>query len=398
MDPKQIAQRSVHNNISSLVALSHRIHGHPEIAFEEEQASLWLGELLSQKKFIVTRGICELPTALMARCGNGPLNIVFCAEYDALPGMGHACGHNIIAAAAAGAALALADLVDDLGITITVMGTPAEEIGNGGGKILLLERGAFAQVHAAMMVHPAPFDSTRTRYLAASSYKIEYTGKSTHASAAAEFGVNAANALTVAQVAIGLLRQHIAPSDKIHGIITQGGAAPNVIPDHTAAEYFLRARTRNELQKLVERVTACFKAGAVATGCSLRVIKGDKPYAEMRQDEELMLLYRQNAESLGREFPELGSDLDYGWASTDMGNVSCEIPSIHPCIGIGSWPAVNHQPEFTACCISPRADKAVEDGALIMARTAIDIALNRVLRKRLLLSRPERSVPASVNN
>jgi metal-dependent amidase/aminoacylase/carboxypeptidase family protein len=118
----------------------------------------------------------------------------------------------------------------------------------------------------------------------------------------------------------------------------------------------------------------------------------------MRQDEELMLLYRQNAESLGREFPELGSDLDYGWASTDMGNVSCEIPSIHPCIGIGSWPAVNHQPEFAACCISPRADKAVEDGALIMARTAIDIALNRVLRERLLLSRPERSVPARVKN
>jgi amidohydrolase len=394
-EPKIAAARSAHALLPSLVALSHRIHARPELAFEEEKSAGWLAELLDQSGFTVQTGLCGLPTAIAAHRGSGPLRIVFCAEYDALSGMGHACGHNMIAAMAAGAALALGELVDDLGVTVTVMGTPAEEIGNGGGKILLLERGAFAGAHAAMMVHPGTHDSVKTGYLAASTSTIEYVGRASHASVSPQFGVNAADALTVAQVAIGLLRQHIGRSDRIHGIVTHGGDAPNVIPAHTSASYMVRAASIAELKGLTSRVHSCFKAGATATGCNLRITGGDKPYAEMHQDADLSRLYKRNAESLGRHFVDNGLTADSA-ASTDMGNVSCIIPSIHPSIGINSFPALNHQLEFAAHCITATADQAVHDGALAMAWTVIDVARDETLRNRLLATHSHsKSVEAS---
>ncbi len=386
--PKIHAERSVHSNLPSLIGLSHRIHSHPEVAHEEVKASRWLGELLAQSGFAVKVGLCGLPTALSARRGTGDLHIVLCAEYDALPRIGHACGHNIIAAAAAGAAIALGDLADDLGITITVMGTPAEEVGDGGGKILLLERGAFVGVHAAMMIHPAPFDSVKLNYLAASTFEVEYFGRSSHP-AAPHLGINAADALTVAQTAIALLRQHVQVTDGIQGIVTNGGDAPNIIPAYTSSRYTIRSKSIQAIEKLAPRVHACFKAGAIATGCALRISGGNKPYAEMHNDEDLVRIYKCNAESFGRRFVDNAPMTAHAGASTDMGNVSCEIPSIHPCIGIDSLPAVNHQPEFAARCVTASADKAVRDGALIMAWTVVDIALDQAIRKRLLTFRPE---------
>jgi amidohydrolase len=382
MDPKAGARERLAADRDALVALSHRIHAHPELGFEEERAAAWLAEALAEGGFEVARGAGGLPTALVARAGRGPLHVAICAEYDALPEIGHACGHNVIAAMAVGAGLAAARVADDVGLTVSVVGTPAEE--GGGGKILLLERGAFAGVHAAMMVHPAPFDVLEPPVLALAQLLVRYTGKAAHASAFPERGVNAADALTVAQTAIGLLRQHIRATDRVHGIVTRGGDAPNVVPAHTEARYIVRARSLADLGEIRARVARCFEAGALATGAALETIEDHAAYAEMRHDRAIAAAYGRNAEALGRRFPDLGPARERAALSTDMGNVSLALPAIHPTIGIDSLPAVNHQPEFAAHCVSAAADQALADGALAMAWTAIDLATDAELRARLL--------------
>ena len=382
MDAKSAAQERFDSVRDEMLALSHRIHANPELGYEEEKAAAWLSETLDAAGFQVETGICDIPTAFVGRAGSGPLHIGICAEYDCLPEIGHACGHNIIAAMGVGAGIAAAKIADEVGLTVSVIGTPAEE--GGGGKIQLLERGGFSGMHAAMMVHPAPLDVVEFPIIAASMFDVCYTGKEAHASAFPERGINAADALTVAQTAIGLLRQHIRSSDRIHGIITKGGDAPNVIPAHTRASYMVRAKTIGDLAEIQEKVHRCFEAGALATGATLEIVGGEKPYAEMHHDPDMAAAYRRNAEALGRSFPDRGSSLERAAGSTDMGNVSLALPSIHPAIGIDSLPAVNHQPEFTAHCVSPAADKAVIDGALAMAWTAIDLATDTQLRRRLL--------------
>jgi amidohydrolase len=386
MDVKSAAKERFQSARDGLIALSHRIHAHPELCFEEEKSSSWLCDSLADSGFKVEKGICDLPTAFRARAGSGPLHIAICAEYDSLPGIGHACGHNIIAASAVGAALAAAKVADEVGLTISVIGTPAEEVGNASGKILLLERGGFAGIHASMMVHPAPFDMVQAKIIAASMFEVHCTGKESHASAFPELGVNAADALTIAQTALGLLRQHIRSTDRIHGIVTNGGAAPNVVPAHTSAKYIIRSETLDQLADLRPKVYRCFEAGALATGAKLSITGGDKPYAEMRHNAPMAEFYRRNSEALGRSYPNMGEWETRPTGSTDMGNVSLAMPSIHPMIGINSLPAVNHQPEFTAHCITPDADKALEDGALAMAWTCIDLATNREVRESLLAS------------
>ncbi|MBV9791462.1 MAG: M20 family metallopeptidase [Chloroflexi bacterium] len=387
MDAKAGAQERFATVREQVIALSHRIHAHPELGFEEERAAAWLSESLADAGFAVETGICDLPTAFIARAGSGPLHLAICAEYDCLPEIGHACGHNLIAAMAVGAGIAAAKVADDVGLTISVIGTPGEECGNAGGKILLLERGAFAGVHAAMMVHPSPYDTVTPKIIAASTFDVYYTGKEAHAAGFPELGINAADALTIAQTAIGLLRQHIRGTDRIHGIITRGGDAPNVIPAHTAAKYIVRAQTLAELDELRPKVQRCFEAGALATGARVEFVGGDKPYAEMKHDPEIAAIYGRNAAALGRGLASQGADPERAAGSTDMGNVSLAIPSIHPSIGINSLPAVNHQPEFTAHCITPDADQAIVDGSLAMAWTAIDLALNRALSERLIKNR-----------
>ena len=381
MDTKAGARERLERARESLIALSHRIHAHPEVGFEEERAASWLCDDLDAAGFTVTRGVGDLPTAFTARAGSGPLHVAFCAEYDALPGIGHACGHNMIAAMAVGAAAAAARVADEVGLTVSVIGTPAEE--GGGGKILLLDRGVFAGVHAAMMVHPAPMDVVEQPFLACTQFEVRYTGKEAHASAFPERGINAADALTVAQTAIGCLRQHIRPTDRVHGIVTHGGDAPNVVPAHTAAHYIVRAKTLAELDEIRGKVVKCFEAGALATGSTLAISEDHPPYAEVKPDVDIAAHYRRNAETLGRPLLDLGPLLERMAGSTDMGNVSLALPSIHPMIGIESLPAVNHQPEFTAHCATPVADRAVMDGALAMAWTAIDMATDASLRRRL---------------
>jgi amidohydrolase len=377
MDAKNAARITIDQERERLVALSHRIHAHPEVKFEEEQSSAWTAGALADAGLPVDFGICDLPTAFSSRVGNGPLHIAICAEYDALPIIGHACGHNIIAASAVGAALALAPLADELGITLSVMGTPAEE--GGGGKILMLERGAFDGVHASLMIHPTPMEDLYPRVSAVAHMRVRYTGRESHAAIAPELGINAADAFTVAQVAVGLLRQHLRPFDQVHGIVTHGGDATNVVPAHTEGTWMARSRTLHDLEDLVPRVAHCFEAGAVATGATLSITDVCPPYAHMEHDHGLGEIYRANATDLGR--PE--SDDGAATFSTDMGNVSLALPSIHPCIAIETAGAVNHQPEFTEAAINASADRAVVEGALAMAWTVIDAATGP-LRDRLL--------------
>jgi amidohydrolase len=383
VDAKAGAKERFQEVEKTVLDLSHRIHAKPELGFEEENASKWLADALDSAGFKVERGVCDLPTAFSACAGNGPLHIGICAEYDSLPGIGHACGHNMIAAMAIGAGIAAAKAADDVGLTVHVIGTPAEEVGNASGKVLMLERNGFAGIHAAMMVHPAPVEMIEAHLIAASMFEVNYTGKEAHASAFPEMGINAADALTVAQTSIGLLRQHLRQTDRVHGFTTHGGEAPNVIPAHTSARYIVRGENIEELKDVRAKVYRCFEAGAVATGSKLEIVGGDKPYADMRFDHEISEIYKRNAESLGREFPPLSPIMARLVASTDMGNVSQVIPSIHPMIGINSLPAGNHQPEFTAHCITETADKAVLDGSLAMAWTAIDLAQQPAIRERL---------------
>ncbi len=388
MDAKAGVQERIAAQRDRLLELSHRIHAHPEVGWEEERASEWLGTTLTDAGFSVEAGAGGLPTAFVARAGRGPLHVAICAEYDCLPGIGHACGHNIIAATSVGAGMALAAVADEIGLTVSVIGTPAEEVGNASGKIVLLEQGAFAGVHAAMMVHPAPFDAVIPKLIAASMFDVRYTGKESHASAFPELGINAADALTVAQTAVGLLRQHIRQTDRVHGIVTKGGDAPNIVPAHTEARYIIRADRLEQLVELRPKVHRCFEAGALATGATLTIVGGDKPYAHMIHDADIAARYRSNAERAGRTFPDLGPMAERVAASTDMGNVSLAVPSIHPMIGIDSLPSVNHQPEFTAHCIQPAADKALVDGALALAWTAVDLAQDVALRDRLIARAP----------
>lgn len=366
-----------------LVALSHALHADPEVAFEEVRSAERVAGMLADGGLRTERGVCELPTALAATAGEGPLTLAICAEYDALPGIGHACGHNVIAAAAVGAGLALAPLADDLGLSVRVLGTPAEE--GGGGKILMLERGAFDGVDAAMMVHPAPSELPQMPCLAVAHVELRYTGKEAHASSFPEQGVNAADALTVAQVAIGLLRQHLRQKEQVHGIVTHGGDMPNVIPAHTSARYYVRAPSLAELEMLEPKVWRCFEAGAVATGATFEIERKSPNYSEFVADEEMLAVYRRNAVALGRRFNEPGGSAM--GASTDMANVSLAVPAIHPMLGIDSLPAVAHQPEFAAAAAGPAADQAVHDGALAMAWTAIDLALDPDQRERLMARR-----------
>jgi len=372
-----------------LVSLSHRVHAKPEVAWEEHRAAAWVGGAMTAGGFDVTGAYLGLDTALRATVGSGPLHVVLCAEYDALPGLGHACGHNIIASSSVGAAVALARVADDLGLTVTLLGTPAEE--GGGGKIVLLERGAFDGVHLALMAHPGPVDVARARPYAVSHLDIAYDGKAAHAAAYPEDGVNAADAFTVAQVAIGLLRQQLSGGARVHGLVTRSGEAPNAIPQRSEGRWYVRGDSTSLMEDTRERVLRCFEAGAVATGCTLHVDEPTAPYAEFRTDDAVLDLYVRNAVALGRVFQDGDTGLGrMSRASTDMGNVSQVVAAIHPYIGIDSAPAVNHQREFASACVTSSADAAVLDAATALALTVVDAAGDDGLRQRLVSgSRPD---------
>ena len=366
----------------TLVALSHEIHSHPELGYEEHLSSAATARVIESAGFSVERGSAGLETAFCATSGNGPLRIAFCAEYDALPNVGHACGHNVIAASSVGAAIGLAAVADQIGATVVLLGTPSEE--GGGGKIDLINAGYFNDIHAAMMIHPWPTERLEATCLAVDHFDVTFTGKDAHASAAPWEGINALDAWTIANVAIGLLRQQLPPGDQVHGIVAEGGSAANIIPAKVVARYMCRSVTSERLALLRERVDACFRAGASATGAALTIEDLGHQFSHMVSDPDLLAHYRVAAEGVGRRFDLDDAGTPRPTISTDMANVSLIVPAIHPLLRIETRGAVNHQPEFTEACISASADQAVADGATALAHTAIAIATDNSLRQRLL--------------
>lgn len=353
-----------------LVALSHAVHGRPELAFEERFASAALADALADRGIAVERGAHGLETAFVARAGERGPTVAVCCEYDALPGIGHGCGHNVIAAAGLGAGLALAALAEEAGGRVVVVGTPAEE--KGGGKILLLRRGAFEGVDAAMMVHPAGIDALAPTMLAMAQLDVRAHGRPAHAAAFPWKGVNALDAVVLGYVGVAALRQHIRPTERVHGVITRGGDVPNVVPELAAARYNVRAETLDRLDDLKRRVLACAEAGATAAGATLEHRFLD-PYADLVSHRPLLEAYAANAAALGRDvrWPEDVSRPAFG--STDMGNVSQAVPSIHPMVAVAPPHVALHTAEFAEHAVSEEADRAVVEAAIALARTAVDV-------------------------
>ena len=360
-----------------LVGLSNALHADPELGWQEHRSSAAVAGVLRAHGFEIEQPYLGLDTAfraVRAPRGETAFTVGFLAEYDALPGLGHACGHNLISAMSVGGAIALAEISDEFGVAVEVIGTPAEE--GGGGKIELLERGAFTELDFALMAHPAPVDVAEARPFAVTHWHIRYDGTAAHAAAYPERGTNANDAFLVAQLGIALLRQQLPAGVRVHGVQTRGGEAPNAIPERTEGRWYVRAETTEQLIELEERVLKCFEAGALATGAALTVTPESKRYAEMRTDEEALDHYRANALALGRSFDVDPAEATMNRASTDMGNVSQLVNAIHPYIGIGGT-ASNHQPAFADACVGDEAEQALRDGAVALAWTALDVALAR---------------------
>lgn len=352
--------------------LSLKIHSNPELGFQEVKAATWLTQYLEENGFSIERGICELPTAFRGSYGQGKPAIAILAEYDALPNLGHACGHNLIATCAVGAGVASKLAIDRFGGSILVIGTPAEELY--GGKAIMADRGAFDNVDMTMMVHPGVCDVATTQALACLSLEVEFFGKAAHAAARPEAGINALEAMLNSFVAINSLRQHIKDKARIHGIITEGGEAANIVPAHSAGSFLVRAEDDSYLDELKQKVLNCFIGAATASGARLEYRWGNIRYAPLRNNLALAQVFIQNMQSLGRKV-EL-SDPTKAFGSTDMGNVSQLVPSIHPFVAIAPEEVLVHSPRFAEAAASEAGIQGLVDAAKALAMTVVDLVTN----------------------
>ena len=366
---KTSAIKDVEANRGQLSELALKIHSNPELGFHEVKAVDWLTQYLEQNGFSVERGICELPTAFKAGYGHGKPVIAIMAEYNALPSLGHACGHNLISACAVGAGVASKLAIGRCGGTIIVIGTPAEEIH--GGKAIMADRGAFDNLDVAMMVHLGQYNSPVFYSFAAQGLEVEFFGKAAHAAAAPDAGVNALEAMLQSFAGINSLRQHIRDKARIHGVITDGGEAVNVVPAHSAADFLIRAEDDTYLDELKQKVMNCFIGAATASGARLEYKWADICYATMDNNPILAQVFSQNLQSLGREvtMPDPGKLS----GSTDMGNVSQLVPSIEAVVGITSSGVSFHTSEFASAAVSDAGINGLIDGAKALAMTVVDL-------------------------
>jgi amidohydrolase len=375
---KTCVTEAVDRMADELWSLALRIHANPELAFKEEKAAAWLTELLEREGCRVERGVGGLPTAFRAEvagAGDGP-TIVLMAEYDALPGIGHACGHNIIATAGAGAGAALAVVTASLPQArlpfagkIAVVGTPAEE--GGAGKVALLDAGVFRDADAAMMIHPRCGTQVWRPTLGLMKAKVEYFGKAAHAASWPWRGVNALNAVIGLFTALDAMRQQLRPDARVHGVIAVGGQQPNIIPEYTAAEFYLRSLDREYLQEIRRRFEAAAEGAATATGCRVQVTVDPRIHDPLRPNSAMAALFAAN---LGRiEFPVDPDDGQAGYGSTDAGNVSQAVPTIHPYIRTAPDGVPGHSREFAEHNATPLARAGMVAGAKALALTALDL-------------------------
>ncbi|MBS3814171.1 M20 family metallopeptidase [Candidatus Bipolaricaulota bacterium] len=352
--------------------LGEKIFENPELKFEEYKAMNWLTEALEEKGFSVEREIGGMETSFIGRCPNGSEGptVAFLCEYDALPRLGHACGHNLIATIGLGAGLALCSVMDKLNGQVVVIGTPAEE--GGGGKIELVEAGIFDDVDVAMMVHPSSKTLVGRGSLGVQELTMDFYGKSAHAASQPEEGINALDAVISTFNNINALREHIKESSRIHGVITDGGEKPNIVPDHAAACFYVRAAEMGDLEELLKKVKNCAEAGALAAGAELEITEERTRYCPVEPNPALVDLFADNIVNLGEEIEEH----EGGMGSTDMGNVSQEVPAIHSYIKIAEEETPGHSTEFAEASNSDKGYSAMVTAAKALAMTGAEVLGN----------------------
>ena len=391
---KQQVCLDIDNRASDLISISHEIHAHPELNFEEKFAHERLTQYIADSKIKVDRGAFELETAfdVSVRGGNGPTVAVLC-EYDALPGIGHACGHNIIAAAGLGAGVALSAVAEVCGGNLRLIGTPAEE--GGGGKVEMARKGAFKNIDAAMMIHPSDRDLARMNAIAIQQLFVRYQGLAAHAAVSPDKGKNALDAAVLGYMNVAALRQHIKPTERVHGIFTKSGEKPNIVPREAEMDWYVRSDTIESLQPLKARIAKCLEAGAIAADCTISFDWQKNTYAYLVDNLPLLTSYVENSAQFGRD---LTTDFlpGTGGGSTDMGNLSYLVPSIHPMLQVAPHGVSLHSAQFAEFTASKDADKAVLDGAKIMAMTAIDMWLSDTLSSQVQLAFGDGVVPEGV--
>ncbi|MEC7820284.1 MAG: M20 family metallopeptidase [Actinomycetota bacterium] len=371
MNNKEKVKASLDKLIPSLEEVSDWMYENPELGFEEYKTSEHLINYMRSNGLEVKTPVGGLDTAFSSSIGSsGPL-VVLCVEYDALPEIGHACGHNIIATSSIGAGIALKEIAEDLKIRVKILGTPAEE--GGGGKIVLLDEGEFEDASCSMMIHPAPYNVANPTLTTIQQYKVEFFGKDAHAAGAPEEGVNALDAQIQLFVNVSTFRQQLPRTNRMHGVIVDGGFKPNIIPSYTSSEWYLRALNGEDLDVLQKKFMNFVEAAALSTGCTFKTQSPDYRYSEVLNNKVMYDLFIENSKDVGREMLYEDSSLQ-GLGSTDMGNVSLAMPSIHPMLSIDAGKAVNHQPEFAAATITKGGHKAIFDGAYSMAATIVDLA------------------------
>ena len=364
-----------------LIEISHAIHANPELAFGEKKAAAILTAELEQGGFRVTRGVAGLETAFTAVRGEGKPRVAFLAEYDALAKIGHGCGHNLIGTWAVGAAIALARACPDAPGSVEVVGTPGEE--GGGGKVILADAGVFRGLDAAIMMHPRETTLVDRGSLAITRYQVEFFGKSAHASTYPEKGINALDGILQVFFSINAFRQMLKPGSRIHGVITHGGDAPNIIPDYAAAKILLRAREQDYLDEMERRFTQIVEGAGLATGARFKLTRGIS-YKTRVCNRVLVETLQENLLALGLSRDE--PPTDGGVGSSDIGNVSHLVPTIHPYFQICDPGIVTHSQEFAAAAAAPRADETLLSGATLLARTGADVLLQADLRDRMRAS------------
>ncbi|WP_175990294.1 M20 family metallopeptidase [Bacillus sp. Marseille-Q1617] len=383
IDVKNKLASAVDELSTTLLSVSHRIHENPEIGNEEYFASETLTTLLSQHGFAVETGLAGHETSIVARKSSGEEGPVigYLAEYDALPGLGHACGHNIIGTASCGAAIALASVLEETGGEVVVFGTPAEEGGpNGSAKGSFVKAGLFQGVDACLMVHPYNRTTLTGSTLAVDPLDFEFRGRSAHAAASPEDGINALDGVIQLFNGINALRQHVTDDVRIHGIITHGGDAPNIVPDYAKARFYIRAATREACNEVTQKVKAVAEGAALATGTEVNVIKIQNEVDHFQLNRRFDKVFQKSIESLGEYFDETERK---GLGSTDAGNVSRVVPTIHPYIKIGPESLVVHTNEFREAAKSPEGDRALLTGAKALALTGYELLTDSELLKEI---------------
>ncbi|WP_445509549.1 M20 family metallopeptidase [Rossellomorea marisflavi] len=368
---------NLEENKEKYIAISHSIHDRPEIGNEEFFASKTHAELLESEGFTVERGVAGHETALLARRKSdkpGPA-IAFLAEYDALPGLGHACGHNIIGTTSVSAAIALSKVIDETGGEVVLLGTPAEEGGpNGSAKGSFVKHGLLEGIDAALMVHPANSTRITSNSLAVDPLDFEYIGKPAHAAGSPHHGINALDAVIGLFNGINALRQHVTDDVRIHGIITHGGDAPNIVPEYAKARFFIRAATRKTCSEVTARVKAIAEGSALATGAKLNVIAFQNEVDNLVLNRTYDAVFKEELERLGEY---VSTEERNGLGSTDAGNISQVVPTIHPYIQIGPESLVAHTDAFREAAKSPKGDEALILGAKGLALTALRLVTDR---------------------